>query len=1288
MNWILPSKYRSKLKTSLPLLWVGTMALAVSVQAAYQGNPVKVFIFSGQSNMVGTGTNTDKAPESMRIQTNVLYDVTRADDAGTISPDWEVLGNPSGAMGPEVVSIGRFVNAFPNDQICAIKVSAPGTGIYYWKDAGQPGHDTLMARIDVVVARLDAAVLNGDIPSWTFDGFLWMQGENEANSTSSGPALAYEDDFEELVSKIRTKTATANLPVVLGRISNLLDPALGGPVKQPPLDIVRSNQVSWATNDAQGAWVDTDDLTLIDEWHFGNTAQVTIGNRFGEAWFEAAETRPRVTIVRSSGQADRSDGPSILYTATFSASVSGFTDSDVTVSGDTGGSVTVTEVAPNDGTTYQLTIQGMSYPGVVNVSIANAAATTGSLDSLPSFAEFTAVIWTAHQGVADLILYDPMTSVARSLNGADHGIGWAGNGWDVQSDRVGYQMESGTPLTYTNLLSSPGYATGGDQYVSSGRLFDLETTFRPWMTDKFAGAINEPGTTLWFSYLVRPQTANQKYTVSLNRGTGWGGGTPTATVERGADGDWHLIVLGTDIDTGVPVVLNQTDFMVLKLEIGGASNPSKTHLWINPNSDWLGGVAPADATATTSDSVTSADYTFARLYWMPGDQIGYSALDEVRLGTTFASVTPSNVEITEAPTAPTSLSATAISVSGIDLSWADTSGIESGFYIERGLTAGSLMTIATNAPNATSFSDSGLTHTMEYFYRVTAFNIIGSSTNNPTDSATTLVPAPPAAPSALQATGTSVSSINLTWSDNSNDETGFVIERKMSVTGPFTTFMNVAANTVSFSDTGLYTGITYTYRVKAINAIGDSGYTAQVEATTLIPSAPDAPSALQAIRASETSIDLSWTDNSNDETNFVIERKTTGAFAVLTPVAADVVSYSDTGLTTDVTYTYRVKATNANGDSTYTAEASATPTASSSSAIASQDFDGGATGTGGWTYSAGLDTTGDATTTSTGIQNGTATLNSTIDYGYDNFGSGPAGAGTLWLSYRLTMPAHSQWNGNSIDNAGFLREGQSPDTIGFKGSNAAGGAWGDYHYYITIGGAAHEDLSGDVFTYDQNTDLFVFGKFVYESNGNRTFSIASVNWADRATASEADLASGFSASWVDPHTGDFSGNTDRFIDSLTFSLNQPDATSSVTIDDIIAGNTAQDIGLGSPADPFDGWATAYGLTGVKTDDFDEDGMNDFYEYALGGNPTNDTDTGMLGYAIDTGLFQYIHGKRTDDASLVYTLVDQTNLLSGVSNTNAMDSVTSGPSGMPNFDSVTNHYDTTGINQQFFKLIIE
>ncbi|MDM8564070.1 BspA family leucine-rich repeat surface protein [Candidatus Halobeggiatoa sp. HSG11] len=74
---------------------------------------------------------------------------------------------------------------------------------------------------------------------------------------------------------------------------------------------------------------------------------------------------------------------------------------------------------------------------------------------------------------------------------------------------------------------------------------------------------------------------------------------------------------------------------------------------------------------------------------------------------------------------------------------------------------------------------------------------------------------------------------------------------------------------------------------------------------------PLAPSGLNATSISPTQINLSWTDNSNNETGFKIERDST----LITTIAADVIIYSDIGLTCNTTYSYSVKATNAVGDS-------------------------------------------------------------------------------------------------------------------------------------------------------------------------------------------------------------------------------------------------------------------------------------------------------------------------------------------------------------------------------------
>jgi hypothetical protein len=75
----------------------------------------------------------------------------------------------------------------------------------------------------------------------------------------------------------------------------------------------------------------------------------------------------------------------------------------------------------------------------------------------------------------------------------------------------------------------------------------------------------------------------------------------------------------------------------------------------------------------------------------------------------------------------------------------------------------------------------------------------------------------PRPPSNLAVMMVTQTSITLNWQDNSNDETGFHIERALAVVGPWGLAGTVEANVTSFSDNGLVAGTTYFYRVSAFN---------------------------------------------------------------------------------------------------------------------------------------------------------------------------------------------------------------------------------------------------------------------------------------------------------------------------------------------------------------------------------------------------------------------------------------------------------------------------------------
>jgi len=95
------------------------------------------------------------------------------------------------------------------------------------------------------------------------------------------------------------------------------------------------------------------------------------------------------------------------------------------------------------------------------------------------------------------------------------------------------------------------------------------------------------------------------------------------------------------------------------------------------------------------------------------------------------------------PTPPTSLAATAASSTQVDLSWTNTSTTQTGVKIERSTDNVTFTQIALAGATAVRYSDTGLSASTTYFYRVRATSASGDSAYSNTASATTLAPPPP-----------------------------------------------------------------------------------------------------------------------------------------------------------------------------------------------------------------------------------------------------------------------------------------------------------------------------------------------------------------------------------------------------------------------------------------------------------------------------------------------------------------------------------------------------------------
>jgi len=142
--------------------------------------------------------------------------------------------------------------------------------------------------------------------------------------------------------------------------------------------------------------------------------------------------------------------------------------------------------------------------------------------------------------------------------------------------------------------------------------------------------------------------------------------------------------------------------------------------------------------------------------------------------------------------------------------------------------------------------------------------------------------------------------MKITWVDTADNEDGFKIYR--STNGEdFSYLTKVDEDVNEYTDSGLLNGEKYYYRVRAYRSSAISGYTNTPSGVTTLPS----PSLLTASAVSSTQINLSWTDNSNNEDGFKIYRSTDGSnFSQIATVGPNTTSYSNTGLLNGEKYYY------------------------------------------------------------------------------------------------------------------------------------------------------------------------------------------------------------------------------------------------------------------------------------------------------------------------------------------------------------------------------------------------
>lgn len=208
------------------------------------GGAVRLFIFSGQSNMVHVDPNDP------------------------------------------FLTIVR--QAFPDDRLVTAKWAGSGKLIRMWskdwqlpEDAPRRGQGRNGKIYDKLMANVRAATEG--LPRPDSITFLWMQGEAETKTAAYGPI--YGDALQDILDQLREDLGYEDIDMVVGRIS---DYGIDKPEERPSWNTIREQQVRFAEADPEHrAWVNTDDLNGDHNGlHYPPKGYEGIGRRFAEKAIE------------------------------------------------------------------------------------------------------------------------------------------------------------------------------------------------------------------------------------------------------------------------------------------------------------------------------------------------------------------------------------------------------------------------------------------------------------------------------------------------------------------------------------------------------------------------------------------------------------------------------------------------------------------------------------------------------------------------------------------------------------------------------------------------------------------------------------------------------------------------------------------------------------------------------------------------------------------------------------------------------------------------------------------
>lgn len=315
-------------------------------------------------------------------------------------------------------------------------------------------------------------------------------------------------------------------------------------------------------------------------------------------------------------------------------------------------------------------------------------------------------------------------------------------------------------------------------------------------------------------------------------------------------------------------------------------------------------IAATSAVVSYSDTALT-DVTSYRYRIRATDALGnLSGVSTIASATTLDGV---------APTAPSVLTATAISATQVNLTWApstDNVGV-TGYRVERCTGAGCVNFAQIGTSASPTYSDATTTQVTTYVYRVRANDAASNlSAYSGSVSATTPDATAPTAPTGLSASAPTSAEVVLTWTAATDNVavTSYRVERCTGTS--CTTFAQIgtAAGT-GYSDPIVAALTSYRYKVRAEDAAGNLGAYSSIASITTPNGPPTIPTNLQPDGGIITTHDfnITWNVSAGPVAYYTLQRllPTTATFTITAPATSQAV----TG-TSYNTYSYQVQACN------------------------------------------------------------------------------------------------------------------------------------------------------------------------------------------------------------------------------------------------------------------------------------------------------------------------------------------------------------------------------------------